>query len=180
MNRHDGRIVDAASLRRAFDRSFAKALPAHRAPNDALLAVRVAGEAYAIPAAGISGLYVDRRIVRLPDSVPGLLGIAGFRGRIAPVYDLASLLGRSTGLEPRWLLLVSGPDPVALAFESFDGQINTTPDQMAPDTGESAHVMLAGVVRRGELTRPIVRLEAVLNEVRRRAGTRVSPGSADT
>jgi hypothetical protein len=83
----------AAALRREFDQSFAQPPATELARVENFLAVRIGGDAYAMRVAEIAGLYADKRIVPLPSPLPSLLGTVGFRGQIAPVYDLAMLFG---------------------------------------------------------------------------------------
>ena len=85
--------VRAEALRSAFDRSFAE--PAHfdTTPMADLLAFHAGSQAYALHLSEIAGLFADKKITRLPGRTAALLGIAGFRGAIVPVYDLSALLG---------------------------------------------------------------------------------------
>ncbi len=53
-----------------------------------LLTIRVGGDAYALRLAEVGGLFVDRVVTPLPTLVPELVGIAGFRAALVPVYDL--------------------------------------------------------------------------------------------
>ncbi len=83
----------AAELRDAFDRVFAEAHPPAPPPSEDLLAIRIASEPYALRLTEIAGLFADRKITPVAGRVSALLGIAGFRGLIVPVYDLQVLLG---------------------------------------------------------------------------------------
>src|SRR4029079_4392633 len=84
----------AAGLRAEFDRGFALAPSAGGADGlEGHLAIRVGGDSCAPRLADLLGVYVDRKIVPLPSSVPTLLGIASFRGVLIPVHDLRLLLG---------------------------------------------------------------------------------------
>jgi chemotaxis signal transduction protein len=82
-----------ASLRAAFDRSFAE-LP-RNAPHDLrdFVLVRVASVSCALPAVDLRGIEHDLRILPVPSTIPALLGIAGVSGAIVPVFHLGSLLG---------------------------------------------------------------------------------------
>src|SRR6185295_4421011 len=104
-------------LKRSFDRSFAEAPRQQVAQVEDLLCVRIAGDRYAVRLSETSGIYVDRKIVGLPSPLPDLLGMAGFRGSVIPVFDLGALLGYDmTGDAGRWLLLVGTNEIVGLAF----------------------------------------------------------------
>ncbi|MGH7656108.1 MAG: chemotaxis protein CheW [Gemmatimonadaceae bacterium] len=130
----------AAELREAFDLSFATApvLRAEAAEN--LLRIRIGADRYALRLSSVSGLVTGKRISWAPSPVPELLGIAGFRGTVQPVYDLAMLLGHPRAVSPRWIVLAA-PESVGLAFEGFDGFVSVTPDSVVSrardDTGAS-------------------------------------------
>ena len=84
-----------AEIRNAFDHSYAIP-PASQVGEqiENLLAVRVAGDPYALRVGEISSLTNSRKTVALPSPVSELLGVAGIRGGFVPVYSLAALLGR--------------------------------------------------------------------------------------
>ena len=91
----------AAELRHAFDHSFAEPAGLGRGFREALLAVRVDTQPFAIRLSEISGLFADKKITPVPGSEATLRGIAGFRGAIVPVYDLQILLGQPPLPAPR-------------------------------------------------------------------------------
>lgn len=161
--------LTAADLREAFDRSFAVA-PALEPPQlENFLAVRVSGDPYAIRSGGILAIHVDRRVAPLPSALPALLGVAGFRGQLMPVYDLAALIGGAARAAPRWLAVARAREAVALAFESFERQWLAEPQELLPDAGEPhtcAH--LRGAVRIDGGVRPILNLESVIDELSKR------------
>src|SRR5260221_4776702 len=102
-----------------------------------MLAVRVRGDAYVIPMTGIRALYADRLVVALPTPLAELLGVATFRGQVAPVYDLAAWLGyahrAAPGTVPRWFVLARWRDPTAFAFDGFEGLLLVPPkDVVSP------------------------------------------------
>src|SRR5258708_16163647 len=84
----------------------------------------------------ISGLATDRKIVAFPSPIPELLGVAGIRGALVPVYSLAMLLGYNAETErTRWLALCGTEDSVDLVLSDFDGYIRillTKPSAAAP------------------------------------------------
>src|SRR6185312_2949550 len=126
--RREGRGMSerVIALRHAFDEAFRRA--AHELADDRarLLRLRVGGDAYAFRLDEIASFAAARRIVPLASAVPGLLGLAGLRGTLVPVYSLAALLGRAADDEaPRWFVLCGGAEPVALAFARFEGYVET-------------------------------------------------------
>ncbi|WP_434634788.1 chemotaxis protein CheW [Chromobacterium sp. CV08] len=124
-----GLAESAAALREAFDRSFALAPVLPTAGGVKLLTIRTGNEPYAIRLADIRGLHADRRILALPGPLPELLGVTSFRGQIVPVYQLAALLGKAASAAPRWMVLVQGSAPLALAFEVLESHISASPGQ---------------------------------------------------
>lgn len=123
-----------AELRNAFDRE--RAVPFSSSADEqaeSLLAIRVAGDGYAIRVSEISGITTNREIVALPTHVSGLLGIAGIRGALIPVYSLPSLLGYDTAVEAlRWLALCEAHESFALAFDAFEGYLRISIGQIYP------------------------------------------------
>jgi chemotaxis signal transduction protein len=125
----------AAELRRTFDLSFASPPPPPQEVED-LLTLRIAGDAYAIRLRDIAGIVTDRKIIPVPAATLDLLGLAGIRGGIFPVFGLASLLGHDrTGDSPRWMILCGTDEPVALAFAEFDGYLRLPRSSIHADEG---------------------------------------------
>lgn len=133
-----GLSVTASDLREAFDQGFS--LPVADASAgvavEDYLAIRVAGEAQLLSLSEVASLLPLRSVTRLPSPLPALLGIAGYRGSIVPVYDLGALLGYPPAVQaeapPRWMVIAAA-QPVGLAFETFEGHWRRT----AEDRGEA-------------------------------------------
>lgn len=161
----------AGELRRAFDRAFAEPPAMGEAlPEVDLLACRIGSEPYAIRLAEVAGLHVDRRVTRLPGGPAAQLGVAGFRGAVLPVYDLASLLGHAAAAGPRWLVIAAGA-PVAFAFTTFDFHLRVEPasivaqDMSGTGPGSSGRHVREFVRDRGTI-RPIVHLPSIVEAIR--------------
>lgn len=167
--------TQAHALRQEFDATFAAAPRTGVETPQSFLAIRLGGDPYAIRIADISGLHVERRIMALPTPVAQLLGLAGFRGQVAAVYDLASLCGYARAVSQRWMVLLRAQEPIALAFETFDMHFLALPHQLvhtqeagtAANRVASAH--LQGAVRQGDVVRPIIQLQSVLADIRQRS-----------
>jgi chemotaxis signal transduction protein len=158
----------AAALRMAFDRSFAQARDAGREDDahDDLLTLRVAGDPYALRLAEISGLHAGRTVVRVPSPAPELLGIAGLRNAMLPIYDLRLLLGYPAEGSPRWTVFTKTSPSVGLAFDQFEGFARVPRTEIAPATEAHgarthAHAMVAL-----DLMRPIIAIASVLAAIR--------------
>lgn len=114
----------ADELRQEFDRSFA--LPPARAAQEFedLLAIRVAGDPYAIRLRQIGAIISGRKLVAVPAATRDFLGISGTRDGIVAVFGLASILGHVQGAEaPRWMILCGADEPIALGFSDFEGYL---------------------------------------------------------
>lgn len=115
----------AAALRREFDASFAR--PATTAAPDMhdLLAIRIAGQPYALRLRDVTMLVGRRKLVPVPSASPYLSGLAGVRGAIVPVFALAALLDHGEAAPATQWLVLSGAarEPLALAFDELDGHL---------------------------------------------------------
>jgi purine-binding chemotaxis protein CheW len=134
-------------LRESFDRSFREP-PASvgEAPLD-LLAIRVGRQPFALRLSEIAVLEAGRTITSVPSRHSELVGIAGVRGAVVAVFDLALLLELPKLDSPRWLVLAQGA-PLAFAFSAFEGQRSVAPDAIARAEREgSGRAQLREMVR---------------------------------
>lgn len=130
----------AAKLRQAFDLAFA--LPPPQASQEVidLLTIRVAGDPYAILLREIAGVVVGRTVVPIPAVTLDLLGLAGIRGAVVPVFGLASILGYAgpASGSSRWMILCGAEDPIALAFSDFEGHLRVPKSSLHADENPRA------------------------------------------
>lgn len=153
----------AAALRSAFDSAFAVPLRVEAAAHHDLLAIRVGAEPYAVRLAEITGLFADRKFTRVPGGHAALLGIAGFRGALVPVYSLRILLGHSGTQTPRWLVIAAAA-PVALAFEVFEGHVRAPADAiLARQSPAQLGGYAAEFIRTEGVVRPVLHLPSVID-----------------
>jgi chemotaxis signal transduction protein len=174
------RAVDPAALRmRAeFDRAFSSpAVPPAR-DRARLLGIRVGGDPFALALDDVMAIHVDRKIVPVPSAAATLLGIASFRGALAPVHDLRLVLGYPARAPTRWLVLVGGQTPIGLAFDAFEGQLVAPSAQQPPPAAVAAaprsrsSALTRGLVHAGDTIRPLIDVAAVLTALGSRpAGT---------
>ena len=165
------------SFRQAFDQTFA-APPINRVETfEGLLAIRVAGDPYALRVREIRGVVASRRVVPLPSPKPELLGVAGIRGSLVAVYSLAALLGHGAdGKAPSWIALAGAAEPVGLAFEGLDGFVRVrAADLSAPQPGNGARPHVGELALVQGQSRRIVDLPSTLAALEAHAG---SAGSA--
>ena len=117
-------IRSAERMREEFDRAFALPYPTRQNDAEHLLVIEVAEQTFALRLSHIDALVAGKRVTTVPGPVAVLRGIAGFRGQLVPVYDLAALLGLGHPAAARapWLVLVGGGGGlVALAFAGYHG-----------------------------------------------------------
>lgn len=165
--------MTALEFRAAFDKVYALPPPALASEQiENLLAIRLAGDPYAIRVSQISALVADRKVVVLPSPVPELLGVAGIRGALVPVYGLAALIGNDRDRShARWLALGGTDEPVGLAFSAFEGYLKVPSIQICPAGQNHAireHVQDA--VRTGDVVRAIINIPSVMETIKRRCG----------
>jgi chemotaxis signal transduction protein len=132
----DGLDPRVLQLSRDFDSAFAEIPPPVTPAGGALLALRVAGEPYALRASEISSLARERRVAALPRAPEGFVGLSGLRGMLLPVWDLAVLLGHAGGGSVLWQVQAADETPWALAFESFDGTLSLPLESLRPYAGQ--------------------------------------------
>jgi chemotaxis signal transduction protein len=134
------------------------------------LAVRVARDAYAIRVSEISGISTDRKVVALPSPIPELLGVAGLRGAIVPVYSLAALLGygREAG-QVRWLVLCGTDEPFALAFSGLEGYLRVPQAELyAAEQKDVTRTFVTYVARATEMVRAVVSIPLLRHAIQER------------
>lgn len=164
------RIGTAAALRHAFDQSFAEVRGTEAETLQSLLAIRIGGDPYAVRLWEVASLHTDRKVVPLPSRDPDLLGLVGFRGAMAPVYDLRTLFGYPGGPAARWLLVVRTPNLVGLAFDRFEAHIRATAENISStEDGEEASPYVRGVVRTADGVRPLIHIASLIEAIARRA-----------
>jgi chemotaxis signal transduction protein len=107
-------------LRQSFDHGFAAATRPEPTAGEAVLEIRIAAARYLLRLAEVGGVFVDRKIVRMPSRAPEFLGIAGLRGAMTPVYDLGLLLGQAPSPPSRWFVM-GAERLVGFAFDGLEG-----------------------------------------------------------
>lgn len=152
----------ADDLKQEFDRTFAALHVTKEDRSEDLLAITLFGSKYALKLGDVSGIYSNRKIARIPAARPGLLGIAGFRGAILPVYDLGALIGLPASVKPKWLAVVRAGD-VAVAFEAFDGHLRVPAHTIAANEyKDGGRQYLSHLIRSDDGIRSVVNLEHAL------------------
>jgi chemotaxis signal transduction protein len=155
------------ALREEFDDSFRTVSGAGGVERLDFLALRIAGDPYALRLSEVASLQMDRRLVPVPSLLPELLGIAGFRGTLTPVYDLRALLGYPAGDTLKWLVVAHSAAPIAFAFDGFDAHVRASVDQVSLGTGE-ANAAVRGAVHHGHDVLPLLHLPSLVDGIAQR------------
>ena len=154
----------AAMLRRVFDEGFAAPVSSQSERHEDLLAIQVGAGRYGLRLAEIAGLHVDLRIVAVPSPAAQLLGVVGIRGTMAPIYDLAALLGLPPVSGPRWIVLARAPQVVGFAFDAFDSHLKVSAASLVEadshQVGGGQYVR--GAVQVAGTLLPIIHLASIL------------------
>lgn len=137
----DGENARALELRRAFDDSFARPARGRVADVERLLQLRCGADAHAFRLRDIGGLTAARKIVPIASAIPEVLGLAGVRGNLVPVYSLAALLGYGSESEaPRWFVSVREGEPIAFGFARLEGYVELATSALHAGKAPRTHV----------------------------------------
>lgn len=153
-------------MRAEFDEAFAAPRAGGNGAGEMLVAIRAAGRGYALRMSQIAGLARDRKIVAIPSPLPELLGLAGVRGELVPVYSLSAWLGHGREPTTRWLALCGTGERAGLAFGEIEGQISIQPGQLVAGAGDAGEHVRDWLRVDGE-NRPIVDVGSILEGIQR-------------
>lgn len=151
----------ARSLRDKFDASFAVAHESKAIAELDFLAVRIGGDAYALPLAELAGVFADRPITPAPSRSAALIGLAGVRSSIVPVFDLGVLLGYARSASPRWIVICN---QIGFAFEVLEGHVRV---ETSAITSQASRPHTSEVARMNGQLRSIIRLSSIVSAVSR-------------
>jgi chemotaxis signal transduction protein len=162
----------AAELRQAFDLSFALPPPQASPGVEDLLTFRVTGDPYAIRLYDIAGMVTGRKVVPVPAATLDLLGLAGLRGGIVPVFGLSSILGYGQAPDsPRWMILCGAEEPIALAFSDFEGHLRLPKSCLHADENLRATRQYVNQVASTDAgVRAVISIPLVVATIRNRIG----------
>ncbi len=158
-------------LRASFDQSFAARPSPDEEARVRLIMIRCGDQMFAIQADQIIGLAKSKRIVPVPSRIPELLGIAGIRGVLVPVFDLARYVGlesRAEGLHR--LVLTQRDQPIVLAFDDFEGQVDVAKDAIFSEEQSVERGPGRVLARIGNTVCPLIDVAQIVEALRKRAG----------
>lgn len=164
--------TSAAELKRAFDGAFAQPVrPDSGQAREDVLVLRAGADTSIVRLSQMRGLLARPNIVPVPSPLQELLGIAGLRGALLPVYSLAALQGRPPPEgAPAWMILIEVEGLVGLAFEEMLGYVRLDRDDIAAQPATSATGLTTQAARVGEALRPLLDIPSLVEGLKRRAG----------
>jgi chemotaxis signal transduction protein len=168
-------LVRLAEIRRSFDASFAAPALHHDKERQSVLAIQAGEGRFAVRVEDLAGVEACRKIVKLPANLPGLLGVAGIRGRLLAAYDLGALLGQpsrdlSQGSAPlRWILVCGNEPEVGLLIEEIEAFVRVAAADFKPIDQSAAGGHLLGVLQHRERSLGVVDIASIAAAVARRA-----------
>ncbi len=127
-------VLKIEELKSSFDRTFQEALVERNQQLEHLLIVRIGTARFALKVGDLAGLARAQTVVPIPTTDPGLLGLAGLKGRMVAVYSLAALIGSpALSTEPeRWFVLCRCEERIALAFTAAEGTLMVPSSELCP------------------------------------------------
>lgn len=165
MNQSADLAGKAQQLREEFDLAFAEAAAAPVEGSVDFLALRLGGDPFALPLEQVSALLADKRITSLPASASEFCGIAGHRGEIVAVFDLAKLLGYAEGSPARrWIALSKVSRGIGLAFDEFEGFVRVAADAVRLDKSERGDTP-PGIVDSGDTFRSVIEVSEIASSL---------------
>jgi hypothetical protein len=152
-------------LRGAFDAAFARKPEPAAGERRGYLGIRLNDAPYALDLDEVASVRKDVAVTPVPSDEPRLLGVAGFSGTLAAVYDLGGLLGLPSGFQPVWFALVRGA-PVVLAFHGLEGQLHAELRSEAVVEPAGVEDGASDLSWQPGLSRPVIRLGALVERLR--------------
>ncbi len=115
-----------------------------------VIAFRLGGELHACDVQLVEEVVTKRKVHRLPDMPPRLLGMLRLRGELVPVVDVAPLLElRLEAEQPAILVMAVGDVRVGVAVDAAHEVVTLSPAEYrpAPLTGAERDQFVVGVAR---------------------------------
>jgi chemotaxis signal transduction protein len=155
-------------MRRTFDSAFATPRAMRATDVEQAVIIEVGAHMLACRIGQVTRFEADRKVVPLSGPT-GLVGIAGIRGKLVPVYSLAVVLGASASGPTRWLALCGGHDMIGLAFERIDRFVHARGQDVCalPEAGPAAH--MRELLRVGSASYNILDVASVLAAIKARS-----------
>jgi len=158
--------VRAANLRRTFDQTFTKALATTGEELESVIAFSVGGDRFAVRLNEICGMAKSPKVVPVPNSTRALLGLAGIRGELLPIYCLCQLLDYTVSEETPWLLVCGKPMRIGLGINEFFGCFRTPLTAFSPAHRPDGPIQLQEVVVIGSTVYTVISISSLTKLIR--------------
>ena len=138
-----------------------------------VIAFQIGGELHACDIQVVEEVVTKRRVHRLPDMPPRLLGMLRLRGELVPVLDVAPLLELELKSEtPAILVVTVGDRRLGVAVDAAHDVVSLSPAdyRLAPHSGGERDQYVAGVARIGGTLVNLIDLAEMLREQAAGAG----------
>ncbi|HSU17910.1 chemotaxis protein CheW [Longimicrobium sp.] len=132
-----------------------------------VIAFRLGGELHACDIQLVEEVVTKRRVHRLPDMPPRLMGMLRLRGELVPVLDVAPLLDLALQAEQPAILVVGmGEARLGVAVDAAQDVVALTPADYrpAPLTGGDRDQFVVGVARLDGTLVSLIDLAEMLRE----------------
>lgn len=134
-------------------RELAQPVDDERSDLTKVLGVVVADRRLAVRLSALREVLPGRRLTRIPQAPPGLLGMMSARGELITVFELQADASASAGPDhPRWVVVVDGSRaPLAFAVDEVTGTASIEPDALhePPTAGAQDQPPLEGLTADG-------------------------------
>jgi len=155
----------ALEFRRAFDQSFALEQEFQNQVRVNVLMMSIAGNPFAVRLSEISGVSKCPKIVPVPSHSPALIGLAGIRSELFPVYSTAELLGYPREEQVRWLLIAGKQSPIALALENLETCISVPIEAFVRSEQVREKARFQEVLTVGTVVRTLIQVSELVKEL---------------
>src|SRR5262249_33136343 len=124
------------------------------------LAIRLGAACLALRLTEIGGLFADKTVTPVPGGAAALVGLAGFRSVILPVYSLHVLLGHPEPKALRWRV-ATGTPATGLGSEQYEGHLRVASDSLFKREGDGEFVHTENAIR------PVISIPSILDAIRK-------------
>lgn len=162
------------ALRQAFDLSFTAPAEIEDARVEDMLALDIGSGRYAVRVSELSGVHPYRKVAVLPGGSPGLLGVAGIRGKLVAVFRLSDLIGAdvrgTVEARLRWMLTCGPSSEVGLAIENLSAYVRAAPANLfSADERDVLGEHVREILLHNGVTRGVLSIPSILAAIMRRA-----------
>ncbi len=155
----------ALEYRRAFDQSFALEQVLQNQVYVNVLMMSIADNPFVVRLSEISCVSKCPKIVPVPSKSPALIGLAGIRSELLPVYSTAELLGCPREDEVRWLLIAGKQSPIALALANLDTCISVPVEAFVRSEQVRGKAKSQEVLTVGTGVRTVIQISELVKEL---------------